>query len=257
MTDDEAVERAVAAMKDLGLTEYQARCFVGLLRSGRATAREVSQITNVPRSRVYDLADTLSDRGLAVTYNTTPRTFQAVGPETALDALERDHRERIESATEALEGVERTEPSPPPQEGGATVTGRQRVFGQCRQLIETADREVLVLVGSGRDLGTISESLTAALERGVSVLVGVHDPDVRARLVAEYPEMTVFEPLPSWREFTNGVVCALLVDRDAVLVSTHHEGRKVAVWDRGTGLATVLVPILERQARHARGRNGD
>ena len=256
MTVD-AVERAVAAMEDLGLTEYQARCFVCLLRIGRATAREVSQTADVPRSRVYDLADALADRGLVVTYDTTPRTFQAASPETALETLERDHHERIEFAAEALGEVERIEPTRPTREGGTTVTGRERVLERCRKLIGTADREVLLVLDSVRCTDELSESLTAAIDRSVSVLVGVVDADTRSRLEAELPRVTTFEPLPGWSEFADGVVRALLVDRDAVLVSTHDENREVAVWDQSAGLATVLVPILERQVRHARDQDGD
>lgn len=256
MTEDDAVERAVAALEALELTEYQARCFVGLLQIGRSTAREVSQAADIPRSRIYDLADDLSVRGLVVSYDTTPRTFQAVAPEAALRTLRRDHRERTEAAAEALAEVERVEPSRPAREGGTTVRGRGDVLGQCRRLIETADQEVLLLVASGRRASDLLEGLTAAIDRGVSVLVGVHNADARAQIASELPGATVFEPLPGWSEFagSDGVTCVLLVDRGAVLMSTHDGGREIAVWDHDAGLTTVLIPILERQISHARGR---
>lgn len=255
MTDD-AVERAVAALEDLGLTEYQARCFVGLLRIGRATAREVSRAAGVPRTRVYDLADALADRGLVVSYDTSPRTFQAVAPEPALDTFRRDHRGRVEAAAEALEAIERIDGAPTVRKGATTVTGREHVLERCRRLVEAADDEVLLL-GSDRRAEELAESLAAVLDRDVAVLVGVHD--ARAELASKLPGATVFDPLPGWNEVadSDGVVCILLVDRDAVLVSTLDEGRELAVWDRGGGLATVLVPILERQVRHATGRGAD
>ncbi|PSQ46397.1 hypothetical protein BRD15_09160 [Halobacteriales archaeon SW_6_65_15] len=60
---DEA-EAAIDALEQLGLTEYEARCFVALTRLPHGTAKEVGQVADIPRSRVYETMDRLQDRGL-------------------------------------------------------------------------------------------------------------------------------------------------------------------------------------------------
>lgn len=259
MTAENAVERAVSALKALGLTEYEARCFVALLRLGQATAKEVSQDADLPRSRVYDLADSLEERGLVVTYDTTPRTFQATPRENALATLEKEHRDLVESAAEALSGIEPVEPSRPPREEGTTITGHELIVQQCRTLIESAGEEVVVLLDADERIDDLHDWLTAAMGRDVSVFVGVADDDERTTVASALPEATVFEPLPGWDNYVggDGVRSILLVDRDAVLASIYGEDdREVAVWGRGPGFPTVFRPIVERQVRHARDQDG-
>ena len=54
MDATESVEEAVDVLRKLGLKEYEARCFVGLSRLSTGTAKRLSEVTEVPRTRVYD-----------------------------------------------------------------------------------------------------------------------------------------------------------------------------------------------------------
>ena len=62
-TSDQARAIAVEQLKALGLSTYAARTFVALVSLGEGTAPDVSEVADVPRTRVYDAADELRDRG--------------------------------------------------------------------------------------------------------------------------------------------------------------------------------------------------
>ncbi|MBM3304269.1 MAG: TrmB family transcriptional regulator, partial [Candidatus Aenigmarchaeota archaeon] len=51
------------ALKSIGLNLYERKIFVALLAKGVATAAEVSEIASVPRSRSYDVLESLADKG--------------------------------------------------------------------------------------------------------------------------------------------------------------------------------------------------
>lgn len=48
---------AIEALTELGLTEYEARCFVALSQLTQGTAKEISRVADVPQSRVYDVTE--------------------------------------------------------------------------------------------------------------------------------------------------------------------------------------------------------
>jgi sugar-specific transcriptional regulator TrmB len=50
------------ALKSIGLNLYERKIFVALLARGVATAAEVSEIAKVPRSRSYDILESLGDK---------------------------------------------------------------------------------------------------------------------------------------------------------------------------------------------------
>ncbi|MGE5335332.1 MAG: TrmB family transcriptional regulator [Nitrososphaerota archaeon] len=85
------VERLVR----LGLTLYEARAYVALIRRAGSTPTEVAKVAGVPRPRIYDVIDSLVAKGLA--YERPGRTarFVAVPPNEAVNTLVSIHRERL------------------------------------------------------------------------------------------------------------------------------------------------------------------
>jgi len=73
------------ALKGIGLNLYERRLWVALLVKGTATAGELSAIANVPRSRTYDVLQTLADRGFVVVQTSKPLKYVAISPTEALD----------------------------------------------------------------------------------------------------------------------------------------------------------------------------
>ena len=59
MSADHSQEHAVTLLQDLGLKEYEARCFVALTRLPTAKAREIGETADIPRTRVYDAVERL------------------------------------------------------------------------------------------------------------------------------------------------------------------------------------------------------
>ena len=50
-------------IKDFGLNSYEAKLWVALLSRGVSTAGELSDIASVPRSRTYDVLESLEKKG--------------------------------------------------------------------------------------------------------------------------------------------------------------------------------------------------
>src|SRR5699024_1189511 len=65
-------DEAVAALKRLGLSSYEAQVFIALQRLDTATVREVDRTTEVPRSQIYGAAEDLAERGLVDIQQSTP-----------------------------------------------------------------------------------------------------------------------------------------------------------------------------------------
>ena len=80
----------------LGLTVYEAKAYLGLIRRGSSTAAEVARIAGVPRQRIYDVLASLVERGLASTRPGRAVNYVASPPDTAIDRLVSDHRKALD-----------------------------------------------------------------------------------------------------------------------------------------------------------------
>jgi sugar-specific transcriptional regulator TrmB len=81
----------LTSLRKLGLTAYEAKTYLALLRFGALTASEVSSITGVPYPKVYTSIEKLKSLNLVSVVEQRPLTFKVEPPSKSLEEL----RDRI------------------------------------------------------------------------------------------------------------------------------------------------------------------
>jgi len=257
MTDSSHHDRSVTLLQEFGLKEYEAKAFVALTRLPEGTAKQVSEISEVPRTRVYDAVRTLESEGLVEIQHSSPQQFRAVSVTEATNTLRRAYEERTESLGEALDSLSRADDT-----GSDTthevwsLSGAAGITSRTRELVDDAERELVLVLGDpALFTEALVEGLQAASGRGVTVIVGTTADEVRARVQEQLPTAEVFVSELDW---LSGISPAddteigrlLLVDRSAILVSTFHaqaaDRQEQAVFGRGfdNGLVTVARRLM-------------
>src|SRR3954452_1924944 len=96
----------------LGLTSYEAKAYLALLRRDSSTAAQAARLANVPRQRIYDVLASLVYKGLASTRPGQVVKYAAVAPELALERLVSDHRDKLaELERETAELIDELRPA--------------------------------------------------------------------------------------------------------------------------------------------------
>jgi sugar-specific transcriptional regulator TrmB len=91
VTEAIAVDRLVR----IGLTQYEARVYVALIRRDGSTAADMARMTGVPRPRVYDVLDSLVAKGMAAQRPGHAAKYVATDPQQAMDRLVEVHEQRL------------------------------------------------------------------------------------------------------------------------------------------------------------------
>jgi len=71
----------------VGLSEYEAKIYIGLVSLGSAGARRLSLNCDVPRTKVYGTLKKLIDYGLVIEVPGSPKTFISTDPRNAFSTL--------------------------------------------------------------------------------------------------------------------------------------------------------------------------
>ena len=100
-----ASQRVLDVLKSIGLNLYERKLWVALLAKGSATAGELAEIANVPRSRAYDILQSLAEKGFVIVQGGKPIRYVAVEPEEALERFKRKYEEKIKEMTERIERI--------------------------------------------------------------------------------------------------------------------------------------------------------
>src|SRR5258705_10473531 len=69
----------------LGLTSYEARAYVSLVRRDSFTAAQIARTAGLPRQRIYDVLASLVGKGLASARPGSVVKYAALAPEPALE----------------------------------------------------------------------------------------------------------------------------------------------------------------------------
>jgi sugar-specific transcriptional regulator TrmB len=264
MTDSSHHDEAIRLLQELGLREYEAKAFVALTRLPQGTAKEISEISDVPRTRVYDAVRMLESKGLVEIQHSNPQQFRAVSVEEATKTLQQEYETRTDSLRDALGALS----TAPTNAGGDTahevwaLSGSSAVTSRTQELIAEAEDEVVLVLGAESVLtGDLVANLRAAAESGTDIVVGTTAEEVRGRVQDELPQAEVFVSGLDWLSGADiagddtNISRLLLVDRSAILVSTFqrdgveqedHEHER-AVFGRGfdNGLVTVARRLME------------
>ncbi len=248
-------EEAVTALEELGLTEYEARCFVALVRVSTGTAKEVSQVADVPRSRVYDTIERLDRKGLVSVQQTEPRQYKAVPVETACRRIREDYDSRINAAENALGQLE--EPDSRDDEGMWAITRKEHVTERVVRFLEEAEETIHYLVPATEVAEReVLDALGAAADRGVRVSVEVPTEDDREEFEAAAPNADV--AVAGDLRTTNTVhqewpAQLLLVDQESIVAAGVKDSdlpdvvNEMAVWTYGRdhGFAVWIRELLD------------
>ena len=253
MDTDANTERAIELLQQLGLKEYEARCFVGLTRLNTGTAKKLSDITEVPRTRVYDAIRVLEVQGLVEIQHSSPQRFRAVSLEEASETLRGQYEDRVERLQNALEPVEIVdgEDDSAVQEVWA-MSGQDAIENRAERLIESATDEIVLVIG---DESLLTEKLVETLsgvKDDIELLVGTLTPSLKEEVQATVPAATTFVSGLEWLHGANttqddtAIGRLLLVDRGSILVSSIMPESKAERAVFGTGLKNGLIVIARR-----------
>ncbi len=159
------------------LNIYETKVWLALLTKGIASAREVADLSGVPRSRTYDVLESLEKSGFAITKIGKPVKYIAVKPTEVLEKMKsntfNEAQEKIKSLSTLKETQEYTEleqlhKSSLTMIKSADITGslkgRSNILGRLRELLETAQNEVVICTTIA-DFEDKSRVLVPALQR--------------------------------------------------------------------------------------------
>jgi sugar-specific transcriptional regulator TrmB len=139
-------ENTQAALREMGLNAYEIDAYIVLLGGGQMTAMEISQEAKVPYSKIYEVLNSLKEKGWIKSNDSRPFKYYPVPP---LEAT-RSTKMQLEDKYLSWE---------------STVTETLQPLYEKRELIERPD--MLILRGQQAVLGKLEEVLTKATKEVV------------------------------------------------------------------------------------------
>jgi sugar-specific transcriptional regulator TrmB len=174
-------------IKDFGLNSYEAKLWTALLSRGTATAGELSDIANVPRSRSYDVLESLERKGFVIMKLGKPIKYIAVPPADVLERVKKTVVEDADKQAKTLEKLRKTEvftelntlhkrgvDTVDPMDLSGVIKGRENIYSYLNSLIKNAKKSVNIMTtdtGFVNKADFIKNTLKKAKEKGIKIKI--------------------------------------------------------------------------------------
>ncbi|MDD1771975.1 MAG: hypothetical protein LUQ09_03560 [Methanomassiliicoccales archaeon] len=182
-------EKLVKELMKLGLSEYEAKVYSGLLGLGEGTARQVHEASDVPRPRVYDILESLEMKGYVEVWQGYPKSYRAIDPGDLMISLREGLERSIHLATAelndlSLQAKKRTFPI-------WHIKGEFGVRNQVRTMIAETNDELLVICTRSSTMRKISKDLVKVAEKAEVRCLLTDGADAFRKAM---PGVTIIEP---------------------------------------------------------------
>ncbi|MDP2947511.1 MAG: helix-turn-helix domain-containing protein [Nanoarchaeota archaeon] len=183
------------------LNIYETKVWLALLQKGVSTAGEIAGISEVPRSRTYDVLESLEKRGFVIQKLGKPVKYLAIKPEVVIEKLKNNAMKNAEEKLKVLSGLKDTseyheleelhkigfEPIKN-HELSTSIKGRSNLYIQMRNLMESADK-TLQIASSAYELNSkikiFRDVFTKLKKRKVDIKIIVADNEEEAEKLSK------------------------------------------------------------------------
>ncbi|MDD5193667.1 MAG: helix-turn-helix domain-containing protein [Candidatus Nanoarchaeia archaeon] len=246
--------------KIFDLNLYEVRVWTALLSRGISTAGELSNISNVPRSRTYDILETLEKKGFIVMKLGKPIKFVALKPEEVIERVKKNLATAVVEKTKRLEklkgeevlgelnslftqGVKFVEPS----DLSGSVKGRQNVYNHLDMMIREAEKTITIVTtapGLNRKMEALMPSLDKARRRGVKIRIAAQVDESNKDIAKELSKVAEVKNMQKIRArfaiVDSEQLLFMVLDDEKV-----HPNYDVAIWLSTDFFAQAMEQLFE------------
>ncbi|MFA6461128.1 MAG: helix-turn-helix domain-containing protein [Candidatus Woesearchaeota archaeon] len=196
-------------LKDFGLNSYESKLWVALLSRGVSTAGELSDISNVPRSRAYDVLESLEKKGFIVVKVGKPIKYLAVPPTEVVERVKKKVSEEADERNKLLSGLKESDlleelnslhtegiKLVDPTDRSGAFRGRDKAYEHMSTMIKNAQTSITMMAskeGLERKYEALGPALKKAAKAGVEIKISVPNT-ANKEIVKEIAKFATIKP---------------------------------------------------------------
>ncbi len=240
------------------LNIYEAKVWAALLSRGTASAGELADISGVPRSRSYDVLESLEKKGFVIMKLGKPIKYLALQPAEIVNRTKRKVEDRAKEDVDNLENVRGTElfgelnllykqgiEKVEPADMVGLLKSRGNIYDQYKSLIANA-KSTITIVTTAEGLQRKAEVLRSALKkantRGVKIRIAAANAKAVPEELKKIADVRILDQKVNARfMIADGKDMVFMISSDADV----HESYDLGVWVNTPLFASALERMFD------------
>jgi sugar-specific transcriptional regulator TrmB len=236
------------------------KVWTALLSRGVSTAGELSTISDVPRSRTYDILESLEKKNFIMMKLGKPIKFVALKPEEVVERAKKNLMKDAQEKTKRLdklksdevlkelsvlftEGVKYVEPS----DLSGSLKGRSNMYNHLDMMLRGAEKTITIMTtaeGLNRKVDSLLPTLEQCKRRGVKVRIAAQMNDKNLKYAKDLGKVAEVKDCGSLKArfilIDSQEIMFMILDDDTV-----HPNYDTGVWINTPFFAQALEQLFE------------
>lgn len=224
---------------------YEVKIWSALLSRGIASAGELSDISNVPRSRSYDVLESLEKKGFIITKIGKPIKYIAINPQEVIKRIKRKLQDDSENQIKSINGIKSTEVfkemellfkqginNLDPSSISGALKGRGNLNNHLISMISTAQKTVYIATtadGFVRKIDNLKDIMKKLNKKKVKIRIATEINDKNKNYAKEAKNFAEIKNVPNFNSrfvIVDGKEIVFMMEDDKKV----HESYDSAVW---------------------------
>ena len=250
-------QELISRIKDyFDLNIYETKVWLALLGKGIASAGEIAELSRVPRSRTYDVLESLEKKGFAIIKLGKPVKYIGVKPHMILEKMKNNVRSDAEERIVTLSNIRNTDEfvkleeiykeglRPIKKEDlSAAIKGRSNISNYLREILQNAEKEVLICTNAediNYKLKLFQQTVQSLSKNGIKILIALSGDE---KLIRKFEK-----DLGIKVKKTDVDAKFFIVDRKEILfyLSKNSSPEDTAIWLNSDFFAQAFTSIFEK-----------
>lgn len=225
-----------AQFKRLGLSDLEVRVYLSLLNIESSSGYQLSNMSNVPSSKVYQVINNLLHKGLIVATDKRHAKYYACPPEDVVRRLSTEYSSCINELSKNLKLYKNK--SSIPEHLALNIVGRKEIILRAREGIIKSEKSIFIAAWNN-ELKLLRNHLTVAESRGVDIkIVSYGKTTIRSGIVyahrpTDYPYREREE-----RRFS------LVVDNKVSVIANLGKNSESGLYTKNWGLVHLIRDFI-------------
>ena len=255
------------SLKGIGLNKYERNLWIALLRKGVASAGELAEISNVPRSRCYDVLASLADKGFSMIQPGKPMKYVAIEPVKALERAKHFEEKKAKEFSQKIEKMKTSTASKElkavfndnleikkPEHMSGAFKGRDSIHLQINSMIRNSKKSLKVVTTSDGLMDFVDrhgKHLNKASKAGVNIQIAAPINDDNRHVLKEVNKFGKIRDLGTHKHASKISSRLVLSDgKESLFALTHdkdtHPTQDTAFWVESEHAAgKTLEPMFQ------------
>lgn len=237
MVVNKEMKTTISTLTRLGLTDYEARAYITLLRDNPLTAYEISKNSGIPSSKVYEVITRMESKQIVQSiHGERSRMFIPTSPDEFIESFRTAMENNLYSVKTELKGFKAARATSYTWH----ISDYEGLIAKARRIIETTQKNMLLSTWR-QEVEALKMSLDNAEKRGVQIAI-IHygAPNIKCGQLYRHPIEDT--------RFSKGDIrgFSLVADSKEALIGKIEGKETETIWSMNEG----VVMMAEDYIRH-------